>query len=982
MKKSTLSFYGVIAVIAAGLLLIAGLNHFTKQKSSTENHLEEEEDGGNEKQSGAARQLNGWYQAKAYPNPENLSSKYQDAWQDYLEIKKNTQQQLAQSYTLDGVVSNWTGLGHCLDGSTRIGGRVVCMAIDPNNTNNLWVGSASGGIWKSINAGSSWVSVPTNLPVLGVSSILIDPSNSNIIYAGTGEVYHTEVDVMGFNVWKTRGTYGIGVIKSTDGGVTWTQVMPKLSSDLFAIQSMAFLPGNSATIFACATDGLYKSTNSGSTWSKIYNGINVRDIAIHPTTTDIMVISVGNMTNTTKGVFRTTNGSNASPTWTASTGLPAYQGHIKIDNVGAGEMIASIGISSSTASANREIYRSTNFGSSWAVVGGTTAGSTTNHCSYQFWFAHTAAINPFDTDSLMFGGVNLYRYRRSTTVREVESGPHADHHDIKFDPVRRGTVYVCNDGGVYKSTNGGNTFTAINNGLNATQFYASLGVSKSNANLMVGGLQDNGQVVYNGTNWVAPGGAGGDGTACAIHPTNNNILLACRDARAIKRSTDAGANFSELSGSYWGFVGDSRTAFVAPIAFAPSDGSIVYQASDNIHRSTNSGASFSNNTLGGGAPATTPNAFIEQQHKTAIALAISHTNANKLYVSTSPFAQFDNDANGIYVNGQPNILRTTTGGTPFTSVKGTLPDRFIMDMAISENSDDSVYVVLGGFGTSHVYLTPDGGTTWLSRGSGLPDVPFNAILIDPTNPNIIYAGCDFGVYVSNNRGINWYDYNTGFYDATLIMDLQVDANDKLIAATHGKGVFRSDLFTPPLTLPVTFTGFTGQNINDANQLRWDVVEEYNLSHYEIERSIDGFNFQKVGNANARNSTAPSTYYHTDNIRNIVASSFYYRLKAINEDGTYFYSDIIQVRLTNKSGFKILGNPFTEQVSFRYNAAEAGTMKLRILDQQSRVLRNEQQQVATGTAYYTINNLSSLPAGLYILEMWFNKERYTEKILKR
>src|SRR5690606_22361119 len=127
-----------------------------------------------------------------------------------------------------------------------------------------------------------------------------------------------------------------------------------------------------------------------------------------------------------------------------------------------------------------------------------------------------------------------------------------------------------------------------------------------------------------------------------------------------------------------------------------------------------------------------------------------------------------------------------------TSIKNSLPDRFVMDFAISKYSDDSVYVVLGGFGTSHVYLTPDGGNTWQSIGAGLPDVPFNAILIDPVNPRTIYAGSDFGVFVSPDRGQTWIDYSTGLWDVTMIYDLQVDANNKLIAATHGKGVFRSD----------------------------------------------------------------------------------------------------------------------------------------------------------------------------------------------
>lgn len=945
-----------------------------RQKDAQENDEEEGEE--NEKQSGASKQLMTWFQAKGYPDARNMSAKYQAAWEQHLQIKGGTK---AGDVPVIESASNWTSLGYCqTNGGTRIGGRVVCMAIDPNNTNNLWVGSASGGIWKSTNAGSTWTSVPTNLPVLGVSSIIIDPTNSNVIYAGTGEVYHTEVGVMGYNVWKTRGTYGIGVIKSTNGGATWTQVMPKLSSDLSAIQSMAFHPTNSNTVFACATDGVYRSTNAGSTWSKIYNGINVRDIAINPSNPDQIVISVGNMTNSVKGIFRTTNGSNANPTWTQITsGLPAsFEGSIKLDNVGAGVLVASIGISSSTAASNREIYRSTDFGQTWAVVGGTTASTTTNHCSYQFWFAHTVAINPFATDSIIFGGVDIYRYRISNTTRTTIGGLHADHHDIKFDPIKRGTVYVCNDGGVYKSTNGGVSFTAINTGLNATQFYASLGVSKTNANRMAGGLQDNGQVIFNGTNWVQPSWSGGDGTSAAISPSNDNIIIVSRDARAIKRSIDGGVNGSEIAGSYWGFAGDSRTAFVAPIAFAPSDGTIVYQASDNLHKSTNSGASFTNNTLGTGTPPLTPSNFIEQRHKTAIALAVSPTNPNKVYISTSPFAQYDNDVNDIYVNGTPNLLRTTTGGTPFTSIKGSLPDRFVMDIAISKNNDDSVYVVLGGFGTSHVYLTPDGGTTWLSRGAGLPDVPFNAILIDPVNQGTIYAGSDFGVYVSPDRGITWYDYNTGFYDATLVMDLQVDANNKLIAATHGKGVFRSDLFTHS-TLPVTLKEFTGTALQGENKLQWLVEQEQNFSRYELERSEDGSNFGRIYTAQAQGR---SSYIYLD--KNPLFEG-YYRLKMIDMDGAYKYSSIVFIRqIQARSDFNIIGNPFTNTLVLKYKVPRDGRISIQVYNISGALVRREELNATGGSGIYTIYGFEHLSAGTYILKINYGAENHSIKVQKK
>lgn len=972
MKKPVILLLAAIVMAAVFTHQQWWTQHDVKSYSENEEHEEEEE----ELQSGAGKQLSMWFQAKAYPNPENLSAKYQAAWEQYLEIKKRTDPKHNNRIE----AANWTSLG---DVST-IGGRVLCLAIDPNNSNNLWVGSASGGIWRSTNGGNNWTSVPTNLPLLGVSSILVDPSNSNVIYAGTGEVYRVDTSNIGFNVWKTRGTYGIGIIKSTNGGVTWTQVLPRTTDQMFAIQKLKFDPTNSNTIYACATDGLYRSTDAGANWSKIYTNIYIKDIVINPTNTNQIVISVGNMVNSDKGIYRTTNGNNVLPTFTKITsGLPAsFNGSIRFANVGSSSLLATIGISSSTAASNREIYSSSDFGANWTVVGGTTGTTTTNHCSFQFWFSHTVGINPFATDSIMFGGVGLYRYRLSNTTRTTVSGVHGDHHDIVFDPAIRGRIYVCNDGGVYRSTNGGGSWSNINSGLRATQFYASLGVSKTNPNLIVGGLQDNGQVVYNGTNWFVPGGAGGDGTTCAVHPSNNSIVLACRDAKAVKRSTNGGTSFSELTGSYWGFVGDSRTAFVTPIAFAPSDGNIVYQASDNLHKSTNAGASFSNNALGSTPPypATTPSNYIEQRHKTAIALAVSPTNPDKVYVSTSPFAQYDNDVDNIYVTGQPNVLRTTTGNTPFSSIKGTLPDRFVMDFAISPTNDDSVFVVLGGFGTSHVYVTGNGGTTWTPMGAGLPDVPFNAIVFDPLNPKVIYAGCDFGVYVSPDRGQNWVDYNTGFWDATLVMDLQIDANNKLLAATHGKGVFRGDLYSGS-TLPAKILEFTGVNRNGYNQLRWLVSDEIDVDRYELERSADGFNFLRVASKQSVGSMTVVNYSHADPV-GAGASEFYYRLKVVDADGSYIYSAIVFIRTTSKTKISVQNNPFRNVIQLQYNLESDQRITASLFNTVGALLRRREFNAVAGSGVYSIYDAENYPAGLYFLKVESGGFSHTFKLVKQ
>jgi len=914
-----------------------------------------------EKETGSQKQLAMWFQSKGYPNPNNLSGKYETAWQEYLEIKQRTTQQETRINA-----ANWTSLGDV----SNIGGRILCVTVDPNNSNNLWAGSASGGIWKSTNAGSSWVSVPTNLPVLGVASILVDPSNSNIIYAGTGEVYRVDTSNIGFNVWKCRGTYGIGILKSTNGGSTWTQVMTKTTDQLFGIQMLKFDPTNSNTIYACATDGLYRSTNGGTSWNQILSKIYVSDVAINPSNTNQIVAGVGNMVNADKGIYRTTNGSNASPTWAKVTaGLPAsFTGFIRMDNVGATRLYASIG----GASTGNELFLSTDFGANWS------AKNTSDHCDFQYWFAHALAINPSNTNDILCAGVDFFRYTSTNTttggsIATISSGSspiHSDHHDITYDPNNSNIIYVACDGGVYKSSNGGANWSAINSGLRATQFYASFGVHPTNANIMIGGLQDNGVVRYNGTSWSTA--FGGDGGPSVI-ASNGTTVLASNDARGVRRSTTGttGAFGSVLA--QWAFTADDRTGFMAPVAISKTDPNYMYVATDNIHRSTTGGASASWSNV-----PTSSTAYIEQQRKTAVALAVSPIDRNKIYVSTSPIAQ--NTTNDyLWVNGQPNVFRTTTPATtPYPSIKGTLPNRFVMDFAISDNNDDSVYVVLGGFGTSHVYLTPDGGATWISRGAGLPDVPFNAIVIDPINESTIYAGCDFGVYVSPDRGQTWIDYNTGFWDATLVMDLQIDANNKLIAATHGKGVFRGDLYSSSV-LPVTLLDFSGTGNDGYNQLEWKVAQEQNLSRYELERSTDGSAFTRVATIASQNQTTEFTYRHKD-----YTSLFetYYRLKVIDVDGSFTYSSVVFIRKSaGRNEFSVAGNPFRNDIILKYKLVKDGKINVQLFNAAGALVRREEYAATAGSGIYTITGFEKLAPGVYFLKAGQGDQVQTIRLLK-
>ncbi|MBL7727262.1 MAG: hypothetical protein JNM68_06240, partial [Dinghuibacter sp.] len=600
-----------------------------------------------------------------------LNRKYEAAWQQFQQMKTGS---LSRNGNEGG--ANWTAIGP----GANIGGRTLCIAIDPVNNNNLWAGTSGGGIWRSVNAGASWAPVVTGLPVTGVPSIIIDPANPRIIYAATGEVYRTDTMGIGFNVWKARGNYGIGIIKTTDGGLTWRQVMNKQKAELFGVQMLAFDPANSNTIYACATDGLYRTEDAGGTWTNILRKTYVSDVAINPANTKQVVVGVGNLTHNDKGVYRTINAHTAAPSWTKiSSALPSvFNGFIRFDNVGSATLVASIGRTNNYS--EPEIFFSPDFGLTW------TAKQYTDHTGFQYWFAHDVAINPANTNQYMFGGIPLYLYTSSSRKigrgsRVQITGVHADVHDVEYDPLNHNIIYVATDGGLYKSINGGASFSAINNGLMATQFYASFATHPTNAGVMIGGLQDNGVVRYDGINWSTV--FGGDGGPCLFSPDGQTVL-ASNDARNVRRSvTGVTGSYGTVMGG-WAFLADDRTGFMAPIAISKSNPEQMYCATDNIHISPNGVGTWSNLNYADAR------SFIEQQRKTAIALTVSPLNKNKLFVSTSPFAQ--NTVNDlVWVNGQPNLLSTTTPEiTPFNSIKNNLPDRFVMDFAIHPRNDDSV----------------------------------------------------------------------------------------------------------------------------------------------------------------------------------------------------------------------------------------------------------------------------------------------------
>lgn len=995
---------------------------------------------------GADRQLNGWFLTKGYPNPNNLSSKYEQAWQQHLAVKENTNKLLGKHRksaegtlnelsgirgrdikTGDAVVAGAVGSGGFgswkMVGPKVFGGRILSLAINrtlhADGRRTIYAGSASGGIWRSYVDGvgaDAWHPVKTDLPVLGVSSIVYHPSDTNILYAGTGEVYRVEtltsgtnstsqIGNIGMNVWKARGTYGIGILKSVDGGKTWSRVFSRNTNELFAIQKIRIDPQNSSRIYACATDGLYRSNDAGLNWTRVWAATYVTDVAINPLNNNIVVVAAGNLTNPVKGIWRTTNAFATAPTRITAAPIPAtIKGKIQFDYLALTAtttlLVASMPndlSTTATGTSNVELYTSADFGATWV------ARSTSAFGGFQYWFANDIEINPSTTSQILAGGVNLYRYTvgASSPRALISSGAstmnsfitnggseggtnyvHSDIHDIEYVPGSSTQFYVASDGGVFRTTNNGTAFTTCNGGLQVHQFYGPIAQSQVNANYYFGGLQDNNVIRSNATNTAWSREIGGDGGPTMFLPGNESVVIASRDARTVYHSINAGpaqpADFTlrlnNLGLDYLPQAYDHRTGFMAPIAAGPAGSNRVYVASDNLHISTNAGGAFDKN-----AP-TAMTAPIEAQSKTAVALAVSPTNANKLYVSLSPIAQGANNSDALLYNPPANVWRSTTGGTgttPFARVTGTIPDRFVMDFAISRTNDNVVYAAIGGFGTQHIFYTTDGGVTWMPRGSGLPDAPVNSVMIDPVNPRIIYAGSDLGVYVSPDEGINWYDFSNGFWDATYVIDLVAAPGGKIRAVTHGKGIFETDLFATTV-MPVTFTSVSGEQAGGANLVKWQVAGEYDLAQYQVERSLDGSVFTPIGKVPARNTGGTHNYQYQDAK---TTSSAYYRIRSVNVDGSYQYSPVIRLAGSGRSQVKVLQNPFREQLVLRFETTTAAQASIRLVHTSGQVVLTRKTAIQAGVQQEILPT-ASLAAGVYFVEAMINNQRWVEKVVRQ
>lgn len=651
-------------------------------------------------------------------------------------------------------------------------GRLNFIRFDPTNNNTIWVGAPDGGLWKTTNGGTSWTTNTDQLTVIGVSDVAIDPTNTQIMYLATGDSDGSD-------------TFSTGLLKSTDGGATWNTTGLTWAVSLGrTIGRVLVNPTNPQIILVFASNGIHRSTNGGTSFTQVQSSAAFTDGEFKPGDPNTVYACGTSFRKSTDG----------GTTWGAAVTLPLTGiGRISMAVTAGNNAYVYLLAANNTDNGFKGLMRSTNSGGAF-----TTQSTTPNVLGFdngsdaggQGWYDLAIAASPTNAEEIIIGGINHWRSTNGgstwTMISHWYGGfqkpyVHADVHDIQYLPGSGTTILSANDGGFFKTTNSGTSWTDLSSNLAIAQQYR-FSLSASSASMILAGHQDNGtNRTTNLTAWTEVGG--GDGMDCFIDRTNNNRQISSVYYGDYARTLTGGTTFADITDPA------GQGEWVSPIKQDPVDANIAYSAGRAaLYKSSNIWAtSVAWSTMG------TP-----QGTGSIIELAIAPSNNQVIYCLKT---------------GSGGVSKSTNGGTSFTSCANPTIGASPTYVAVSNTDPNVVFVTYSGYSAANkVFKSINGGTSWTNISTGLPNVPVNCVVYHngAAGGDGIYIGTDIGVYYRDNSTNGWINFSQGLPNCE-VTDLEIYyATGRLRAATFGRGTWDSDLYSSVPSAPVA--SFTADNV--------------------------------------------------------------------------------------------------------------------------------------------------------------------------
>jgi photosystem II stability/assembly factor-like uncharacterized protein len=763
----------------------------------------EEGDKEGEADEGFALKRQAWFiQQRAYPNAHIPDGARWKALQQKAELdhaRASAMKAGAAARPLDAFTSAvWTSDGPkpqaYAANSTAYSGRATVIAINPVTPTTIYLGTAGGGVWKTTDGGNTWTPLTDQQSSLAIGALAVDPVNPNNIYVGTGE---PDLSVDSY--------YGQGLLKSTDGGNTWTLIRPPFTSGnttSTTFTQISIQPGNSSVILASTFIGVYRSADAGNTWTKVLPQASSA-VIFDNANSSVAYAGINGVyagSGATAPVYKSTDGGvtwNPAPGSTANP-LPAESAVVRTalveDSTGANLYAA---LANGNYTAPGTLYRSTDGGANWTKLSSPSSGDGID------WYRDGIAVVPKTNPDVLFtGGVNIYQSLDGGVTWKATTGGSqwADQHYFVVSPDGS-KVYVADDGGIFVAASPASAnplFTSLNANIDTMTFYPGFSIIANQPNSALAGAQDHGIDLYSGAALWTYGDNDhwcGDGGSVFVDAQNTHAYAHCQGGGANWIANASGANspnnyVSAQSGINTGNT--DRVPWVADIKGDPENLAIVYTATNHLYQSTNYAGTW-----------TSISPDLTAGSSTISTIAVAPTSSNVVYTGAS--------------DGTIEVTTNALAGTGATWTKlSGLPNRGISKIVVMPDSAQDVYAAINGFGTGHVFHSTNGGSTWTDLSGNLPDTPIDSILVDPALLNTIYAATDTGVYYTTNNGTTWATLGTGLPNVVVQDILMYSPTRTIRVITHGRGAW--DIAVPAVGFVDSATSltFAAQNVGSTS----------------------------------------------------------------------------------------------------------------------------------------------------------------------
>lgn len=715
-----------------------------------------------------------WFFAqRAYPSGKIDKDAYYQAVSD----RKN------QAQTRSNL--NWE-----FEGPLNVGGRLTDVEMPIDDQNTIYVGAASGGIFKSEDLGLSWESIFDYNESLSIGDIEISKTNTDVILVGTGES----------NAGGSSLAYdGYGVYRSTDAGDSWSHLGLE---DVGSIGKVALDPTDDDVIFVAAMGdlfgnnserGVYRSTNGGDDWEQVLfvsDSTGFVDLAINPDNPDIIYaaawerirrVDFRQYGGETSGLYRSQDGGD---TWEELTnGLPATgpeKGRIGIGLADSDPDIIYLHYAAADGSL-RGVFKTLNGGDNWAQI----SSGGIDEVPFMWWFGRIE-VDPTNADRVFFVGFNNHESTNGgASWSPIFQDVHVDQHSIFIHPENPELVLNGNDGGLYVSTTGGDQYEFRDN-LPITQIY-TLDYDPTLPQRLYTGTQDN------GTNRTLSGNTddwakifGGDGFHSLVDPNNNQTIFVEYQYGNLFKSTNNGQSWQSAQG---GIPSNARRNWKMPYVFDPANSNIMYLGANTVMKSLDQG----NNWFSISPDLTNGPGEGNLLYGTITSLSVSPLNSDVIYAGTD----------------DGNVWVTTNGGNDWDKISDDLPNRWVTKVLASSYYEDQVYVTFSGYrfgeDEGHVYHSWNRGDSWDDISHNLGDVPVNDIAEIDGNYSLI-AATDVGVFYTLASFMGWSDLGSGI-PQVVVSELAYEKDLNLLyAGTYGRSAYSinlDDLFTNTTSVPKT-----------------------------------------------------------------------------------------------------------------------------------------------------------------------------------